>query len=187
VPLGQKKPVGVRNFAEEPKRLLSIDEVRKGDWVVGLDTVTEKVDITKIEKLAREISQLTALETAAFTRALARLLGIPHEMFLTPQAVQVTAAPVAAPAAPPPEEKKVEVAPPKPAKTTVNLKLVKMDEGAKYKVLKEIRALKPGMKIDESKKYVENLPQIILEDAKPDEAAKWEEKLKDTGAHLVRE
>jgi len=92
----------------------------------------------------------------------------------------------AAPVAPPPQPE-VKAEPPKPPKSTFNLKLVQMDEGAKYKILKEIRALKPSMNLTESKKYVENLPQIILEEAKPDEIAKWIEKLKAVGAHLEQE
>jgi len=141
----------------------------------------------KIQQLATDLSQLNMLEMLQFARAMSKILGVPYESILSmgaPQQVQVLAPTTAAPSTP--AESKVEPPPPPKEKTTWALKLVKMDEGTKYKVLKEIRALKPGMKIDESKKYIENLPQILIEDAKADELAKWEEKLKPVGAYLER-
>jgi len=143
----------------------------------------------KIQKLANDLAQLNMLEMLQFARVMSRILGVPYENILSmgaPQPVQVmqtTSVPSNAPAA---EVKAAPAAAPAKEKTTWALRLVKMDEGTKYKVLKEIRALKPGMKIDESKKYIEDLPQILLEEAKPDELAKWEEKLKPAGAHLER-
>jgi len=142
----------------------------------------------KVQNLANEVVKLNMLEMVQFARVMSKLINVPYEQLISmsnPQQVVVAAA---TPAASLPKEEKKEEAPPPPKveKTTWNLKLVKMDEGAKYKILKEIRALKPGMKIDESKKYVENLPQIILEDSKPDELAKWEEKLKAVGGHMER-
>ncbi len=57
-----------------------------------------------------------------------------------PQAAnQASQAPQQAAAPPPP--------PPAAEKTEFTVRLVKMDEGAKYKVLKEIRVFKPGMSV----------------------------------------
>ncbi len=102
-----------------------------------------------------------------FFRALAKQFKLPEEFFFKdsppayappggyaapPPGAEFGAPQSAAPssataAATPPkkEEKKEE----KKEKSTVSIKLVKVNEGDKYKVLKEVRTIKPGMNLTE--------------------------------------
>jgi len=75
----------------------------------------------------------------------------------------------------------------KEEKSTVTIKLVKLADGAKYKVLKEIRTLKPGMSVADSKNFVENLPSVLAEGVSKEEAAKWEQKIKEAGGEIAME
>jgi len=96
----------------------------------------------------------------------------------------VTAAPAApAPAAAPPvaEAPKAEV-PKVEERAIASVKLISYPEGAKFNVLREVRKLKPGMNLMDSKKMVENLPQIILKNAPAKEVAVWKNGLEVAGA-----
>ena len=105
-----------------------------------------------VKELADKVSKLTLMELMDFSRAVSINLGLPSEALLS----GATAAPVAAAPqqaqqteqAEKKEEKKEEAAP-AAAKSTVTIKLTKVDEGSKYKILKEIRTLKPGMNLTE--------------------------------------
>lgn len=82
-------------------------------------------------------------------------MGLPKEyvensIFQRNQTV-VTSAPQSAATTAAPEQPAKKEEPKAQEKTSFTVKLVKMDEGAKYKVLKEIRALKPGMNIADVK------------------------------------
>jgi len=160
-----------------------------------------KID-PKIEKLIDEMLRLNVFEMKIFIETVSKKLGVPDSVFMNPltsnpypapsgmqfQAASGGVAPtggVSAPvqggvAAAPKEEPKVE-------KQSFTVKLVKAEEGVKYKVLKEIRALKPGMNIAESKKYIENLPQILKEGVTKDEADKWQQKIKEAGGEVTLE
>jgi len=80
-----------------------------------------------------------------------------------------------------PAEKEKPAPPPKP-KTSYNIKLLKMDEGVKYKVLKEFRALKPNLSLTDAKKLLENLPKVILENTPKEEGEKIIKQLLAAGA-----
>jgi len=71
--------------------------------------------------------------------------------------------------------------------TGYTLKLVGISDGAKFKVLKEVRAFKPGLTIPESKVFVEQLPSTLGENMQKEEADKWVEKLKQAGAEVELE
>eukprot|EP01116_Phalansterium_solitarium_P020050 TRINITY_DN5801_c0_g1_i1.p2 TRINITY_DN5801_c0_g1~~TRINITY_DN5801_c0_g1_i1.p2 ORF type:complete len:201 (+),score=30.52 TRINITY_DN5801_c0_g1_i1:70-672(+) len=142
----------------------------------------------KIEKLAQEVTSLTMIEMTMFLQASAKYMGIPWESFMNASAAPVMAAPSAAPAAAGPAAsaaKKEE--PKKEAKTTFTVKMIKMDEAKKYQVLKEIRALKPGMNLAESKKYIENLPVVLQEEATKEQGDKFIAALAKEGATVVLE
>ncbi len=89
------------------------------------------------------------VEMAYFTTALGKSLGMDPKAILSAPSVQATAAPVNTAAAAPeaaaaPKEEKAAA-----TKALVTVKLIKVDEGSKYKILKEIRTLKPGMNLAE--------------------------------------
>jgi ribosomal protein L7/L12 len=109
------------------------------------------------------MSQLNVLEMVQFTKEMGKIMGVSYEDLMRGPAVASGPAPAAAAAAPAPEakeEKKEEKV--APAKTTVTIKLTKVDEGNKYKVLKEIRALKPGMNLAEVLGIFLNISNIFL-------------------------
>lgn len=160
----------------------------------------------KINQLVESYTALNVAEQMLFFRALCKRLNIPFETMMqgggggpayyapTPGGAIPPGAPGgAAPAdaagaagkdgkkdAGKKEEKKEE-------KSTVTIKLVKLADGAKYKVLKEIRTLKPGMSVADSKNFVENLPSVLAEGVSKEEAAKWEQKIKEAGGELAME
>jgi ribosomal protein L7/L12 len=138
----------------------------------------------KIEKLADELIALNTFESFFLSKAICRKLGITLEQLQTMLGFGSVSASTTAGTQP--IEKKKEDAPaaaqepPKP-KTSFVVKLTKLEEGSKFKVLKEIRALKPGMSIPESKQYVDNIPSVLAENVDKETADKWVEKIKAAG------
>jgi len=143
----------------------------------------------RVESLAEQVVNLNMVEMMHFMKSVSRRLGISFEQF--------TQAPAPQYFAPPPgfqapsgqvaggtdakiegEQKKEE---PKEVKNIFTVKLVKLDDGAKYKVLKEIRTLKPGMSVTDSKKFVDTLPSVLAEGTPKDEADKWVSTIKAAG------
>eukprot|EP01100_Stratorugosa_tubuloviscum_P011023 TRINITY_DN483_c1_g1_i1.p1 TRINITY_DN483_c1_g1~~TRINITY_DN483_c1_g1_i1.p1 ORF type:complete len:178 (-),score=94.02 TRINITY_DN483_c1_g1_i1:24-557(-) len=104
-----------------------------------------------VEELAERIVRLNGLETALLREYLIKRLGIPRLSFGI--AVGTPGAPGASTAAPtqtqapsePESEPEPEVASKPVEKTIFGLKLISFNAANKLKVLKEIRAIKPGM------------------------------------------
>jgi len=71
---------------------------------------------------------------------------------------------------------------PKKALFTVTLK--KFPEGAKFKVLKEVRVLRPGMNLIESKELVDQLPSTLQKGIPENELEEWKTKLEAVGAEI---
>ena len=130
-----------------------------------------------VESIVDQITKLNFIEQLQLMKAFAARLGIPFDL-----AKDLASGNVAAPAAAAPSqaEEKKEEAP--PAKKKQKLVLVSMGEGAKYKVLKELKTLIPGKSITEYKNYVEKLPQTLVTDTNKEEAEKWMNALKPAGA-----
>lgn len=63
-----------------------------------------------------------------------------------------------------------------------DVKLVSFPEANKFKVLKEIRTLKPGMNLMESKALIEGLPKVVIKELPAKQAEEWKTKLTDAGA-----
>jgi len=146
----------------------------------------------KIMELAQQVVKLNNLETIYFVRATAKLMGLTFDQVLStfaagpaPAATQQAAPTGGEPAAAAGAAKKEE--PKKAEKATVTIKLIKCDEGSKYKILKEIRNLKPGMNLTESKTLVDNIPSVLKEGVPKEEAAKWAEKIKAAGGEVAFE
>jgi len=142
----------------------------------------------KVEELAEQVVNLNMVEMMHFMKSVSRRLGISFEQFTQPPAPQYFAPPPGfqAPAGQAAgtdaknetEQKKEEA---KEVKNTFTVKLVKLDDGAKYKVLKEIRTLKPGMSVTDSKKFVDTLPSVLAEGTPKEEADKWVTTIKAAG------
>jgi len=79
------------------------------------------------------------------------------------------------------KEKKGSAPAPPPVQTEFKLKLTAIGENSKYKILKEILALKPGIQITESKPLVEKLPSVLKEGMTKEEAEQWKAKLQAAG------
>jgi large subunit ribosomal protein L7/L12 len=159
----------------------------------GVNIIHNPTDVTpKISKLADEITQLTLLEQYMLTRAISAKLGVSLETLLNFRGGgggggDVASQPSASEAqgdatASKGQAKAAGKAEPKKEKTTFSVKVTKMDEGAKYKVLKEFRTIKPEMSLTEAKKLLESLPKILVENLPKEEAEKIAEKLRGTGA-----
>ena len=74
-----------------------------------------------------------------------------------------------------------------PVQSTFTIKLASFEDGAKFKVLKEIRALKPGLSLTECKNLIDNLPSVLLEGADKDTVIKWTEAMQAVGAQVLTE
>ncbi|KAK5577045.1 hypothetical protein RB653_001982 [Dictyostelium firmibasis] len=138
--------------------------------------VTNTVDgtTTEVTDLVERISKLSLLEVMDLTSRLQKKLGVPDIDFSNfGSGPAAGAAPAAAAAAPP-------VA----AKTDFQVRLVKVPDGAKYKIIKELREVKPSLSLMETKGLVEKIPSVIADKVSKEEAEKIMAKLKAAGAEL---
>jgi len=164
-----------------------------------------------IQDLADKVGGLTVTELVIFLNACAKKMGVPIEQVMNasyppyypyqgnpgwgaqppppggyqqappyPQPGTPTAQPTGAASAVQEEPKKEE-------KKGFSVRMTKVDEGSKYKVLKEFRTLKPGLSIADSKKFVENLPSLLVENVPKEEAEKWAKAMGAAGGECVIE
>ena len=120
--------------------------------------------MSKIEKIADELSALTVLEAAELSKMLEEKWGVS------------AAAPVAAAAGP--------AAAAAPAAEKTEFTVVLTDAGdKKINVIKEIRAI-TGLGLKEAKDLVEAAPKEVKADVNKDEAAKIKKQLEDAGAKV---
>ena len=122
--------------------------------------------MSKIEKIADELSTLTVLEAAELAKLLEDKWGVS------------AAAPVAVAAAGP------AAAAAAPAAEKTEFTVVLTDAGdKKINVIKEIRAI-TGLGLKEAKDLVEGAPKEVKADVNKDEAAKIKKQLEDAGAKV---
>ena len=122
--------------------------------------------MSKIEKIADELSTLTVLEAAELSKLLEEKWGVS------------AAAPVAMAAAGP------AAAAAAPAAEKTEFTVVLTDAGdKKINVIKEIRAI-TGLGLKEAKDLVEGAPKEVKADVNKDEAAKIKKQLEDAGAKV---
>ncbi len=120
--------------------------------------------MSKIEKLADDLSALTVLEAADLAKMLEEKWGV------SAAAPVAAAAPAAAAAAPAAE------------KTEFTVVLTEAGD-KKINVIKEIRAI-TGLGLKEAKDLVEAAPKEVKADVNKDEAAKIKKQLEDAGAKV---
>jgi len=138
----------------------------------------------KIVNLAQQLLSLNQIESIQLTKYLQQQTGVPDSFFygggpsFTPQAQPAAAAAAPAAADAPKEEPKKE------EKTHFELVLTSVTEEGKFKVLKEIRTIKPGMKLMESKAMVDKLPSSVKNMVPKEEAERLVALFKELGGTL---
>ena len=122
--------------------------------------------MSKIEKLAEDLSGLTVLEAAELAKLLEDKWGVSAA---APVAVAAAAGPAAAAA---------------PAVEKTEFTVVLTEAGdKKINVIKEVRAI-TGLGLKEAKDLVEGAPKEVKADVSKDEAAKIKKQLEDAGAKV---
>eukprot|EP01110_Echinostelium_bisporum_P013495 TRINITY_DN924_c0_g1_i1.p1 TRINITY_DN924_c0_g1~~TRINITY_DN924_c0_g1_i1.p1 ORF type:complete len:186 (+),score=48.66 TRINITY_DN924_c0_g1_i1:27-560(+) len=128
-----------------------------------------------VAAIADQITKLNILEVVELSKLLQDKFGMPAGMPMMGMAAAAPAAAPAAAAAPVAEEpKKVE-------QTEFTVKLMKVADGAKYKIIKELREIKPSLSLMETKNLVEKLPSNLAEKVSKEEADKIINKIKEAG------
>jgi large subunit ribosomal protein L7/L12 len=121
-----------------------------------------------LNKIVEELSGLTVLEVAELVKTLEEKWGVSAA---APVAAVAVAAGGGAPAAAAEEKTEFDV--------------ILADGGSnKIAVIKEVRAVVPGLGLAEAKKLVESAPQKVKEGAKKDEAEEIKKKLEAAGAKV---
>eukprot|EP01101_Sappina_pedata_P004758 TRINITY_DN2056_c0_g1_i1.p1 TRINITY_DN2056_c0_g1~~TRINITY_DN2056_c0_g1_i1.p1 ORF type:complete len:214 (-),score=105.14 TRINITY_DN2056_c0_g1_i1:105-746(-) len=158
----------------------------------------------RVQELTTEILALNIFDLTNLMRNLTDKLGLTEEVLsfakLSNQAMAFAGTPgmfamgggggVAAPAVAAPSGDAAPAAAAAPAAKVVDantlyvVKLVNITDGAKIKVLKEIRTLRPGMQLLESKAMVEKLPTLLRDNASEEEANKWKDALAAVGGEV---
>ncbi|XP_065899927.1 large ribosomal subunit protein bL12m-like isoform X2 [Dysidea avara] len=70
---------------------------------------------------------------------------------------------------------------PKEEQTKFTVKLLKFDDGAKIKLIKEIKGIIEGVNLVQAKKFVEELPQTVKQSVSKEDAAALKERLEAAG------
>ena len=122
-----------------------------------------------IAKIVEDLSGLTVLEVAELVKTLEDKWGVSAAAPVA--AVAVAAGGGAAPAAAAEEKTEFDV-------------ILADAGGNKIAVIKEVRAVVPGLGLAEAKKLVESAPQPLKEGAKKEEAEEIKKKLEAAGAKV---
>jgi len=194
-PVGMGQVVKVYPPPSDPTRMIATSsEVKAAMDIIKTLTFPEMV------AFGNELRKHMGHTEAQFEEEMLKLTGLPigfgkftGPMDLTGGAATTTSAQAApteekpaeaAPAAAGKEDKKKGPPPKEEKKGLANVKLISYPEVKKINVLKELRKVKPGMSLVDSKKLVENLPQILHKGATAEEQKKWKDALEKEGAVL---
>eukprot|EP01137_Pigoraptor_chileana_P028742 Opistho-2@13003 len=128
----------------------------------------------KIMAIVDQISKLTLLEAAELTSTLKTTLNIKDAPVMAGFS-PASAAPVAAAGPAKPE------APKEAAKTEFTVKLEKVNDDAKVKVIREVKNIVPNINLVQAKKLVESLPHVLRENVSKDEAEKIKKAITEAG------
>jgi len=190
--------VGRKKNPQKPTRRDPLQEDNENSEIAQIKPPPPpKVIDPKITALVEQLLLLNIMEQLDFIEVFADKIGVTPEQMkaaLQPQVVY-TGAPAGS-AAPVAEAAPAEAPVEKPApqkeeeekESSYTIKLTKLAEGAKFKVLKEIRSLgQLNEKITESRRFVENLPQVIKYNASKEELEAWREKITAAGGTIETE
>jgi large subunit ribosomal protein L7/L12 len=127
----------------------------------------EKKLSAKVEKIAKEIEGLTALELSELAGHLEEVFGV--------SAMPAMATPMGAAGA----------ATGEPAEEKTNFNVILADAGAnKLAVIKAVREVKPDLGLMDAKKLVESTPKEILAGAKKEDAEAAKKKIEEAGGKV---
>ncbi|KAF8138661.1 ribosomal protein L7/L12 C-terminal domain-containing protein [Boletus edulis] len=116
----------------------------------------------KIGRIVDDISGLTLLQAADLVSLLKSRLNI--------QELALPSASAPVPAAAPEEEAAAEEKPKE--KIIFNVMLKSFDAAAKPKIIREVKALVPGLTLIDAKKFVESVPKVLKENLSKEDADK---------------
>lgn len=143
----------------------------------GEDAV--KLTSPKVAKLVEDITLLNLIEVAELVEQLKKTLNLPDSpMMGMPMGMPMAAAPAASGDA---EAAGVPAAPEE--KAVVNIQLDGFDEGAKIKLIKEVKSIS-GLGLKEAKALVESAPAAVKSDVKREDAAAIVQALEALGAKV---
>ncbi|KAI8810507.1 ribosomal protein L7/L12 C-terminal domain-containing protein [Cladochytrium replicatum] len=177
------------SFSVAVRRVAGVRVAASHSCVIPLSTALARraparyASTEKIAQLTEQIAGLTLIETNELVESLKSRLNI--QQISMPQVAAAPQVVAAAPAAAPAEAEPAP--PPKEEKNEVKVKLEKIDEAAKAKVIREIKTIIPGMNLVEAKKFVESIPKVIKEGVPKAEAEKMKKALEAVGAVVVFE
>jgi large subunit ribosomal protein L7/L12 len=133
------------------------------------DENTEKTLSAKVEKIAKEVEGLTALELSELAGHLEDVFGV-----TAMPAMAMGAAPVAGGAAQG-----------EPAEEKTSFTVMLADSGAnKLAVIKAVREIQPDLGLMDAKKLVESTPSELLKDAKKEDADAAKAKIEEAGGKV---
>ncbi|XP_013381143.1 39S ribosomal protein L12, mitochondrial [Lingula anatina] len=138
----------------------------------------EKPISDKIQRIVDEISGLTLKEVADLNSLLKKTLNISDAPAMMPMGMMGSMP------AQPEEPQEEEVATPvvvTAVQTSFQVKLTEYDESKKVALIKEIRSTVEGMNLVQAKKFVESLPQVVIQDVGQEEAETVKKKLEAAG------
>ena len=124
-----------------------------------------------IVEIVESISKLTLLEVASLNDLLKAKLNIADAPMMPMGAM------MAAPAVEAAEEEEA----PKEVQTEFSVKLLKFDDKAKVKLIKEMKSIMTDMNLVQAKKFVESVPQTVKEKLNKEDADKLKAQLEAVG------
>ena len=125
--------------------------------------------MSKLEKIADELSALTVLEAAELSKLLEEKWGVSAA---APVAVAVAGGAAAAPAEAAEEQTEFTV-------------VLTAGGDKKINVIKEVRGVRPDLGLKEAKDLVEGAPQNVVENVSKQQADEVAKKLTDAGASVT--
>jgi len=133
----------------------------------------KQLNFIEIMALGKELQKITGVTDEQLYASCGSLGPPPGGYAQAPAAAAPAAEAAPAAAAAPAKEQKILVA---------DIKLISFPEANKFQVLKEIRKLKPGMNLLDSKKLIEELPGIVGKKIHGEELEEWKKMLEAAGA-----
>lgn len=163
--------VTVQILKRQTNSVVGIRSIRSTAWVGAEADKYQKSE--KIQEITQKILELTSLEVNQLIFAIQDRLGIPDEALVLGGGGSSSGGSGAAPAAAAPEPVK--------EKEDFGIKLGAVDQKAKIKIIKEVRAI-TGLGLKEAKDLVEKAPVVIKDGVKKEEAESIKKILVEAGA-----
>ncbi|XP_074604425.1 mitochondrial ribosomal protein L12 [Brevipalpus obovatus] len=129
----------------------------------------------KLHKIVDDIEKLTLLEASDLNELLRIRLNIKDVPMAMAAGPMLSAAKAGGEEE---EQEKVKI------KSAYTVKLTGFDDTKKVALIKEMKAIVPGMNLVQAKKFVESVPQLIRKDISKEEADKLKASLEALGAQV---